>query len=324
MRWLIAIAVGTVFSASAAEVLKIGSSQQIIAISQDERAPWRTGDRVCVWETNQEIECGEVTKATAKAAIVKLDAPSDQIHRGARVRTEGKRRDEATREGRALGGKGEGAPEAREKPAPERREDPRQRAREARRPEIEEPEELLSPPPDVENEKRGRGERRPAAKLLTSYDKVEGVSNPDWNLSLGISAGFSFFFPMIHFQRRVSPYLSFGLMPLYFSTSGGSSKIGAVGGMVTFNYYGNEYFRGFWGQLGVGAYRFNATTATTEQSATSLSLLGTVGWRGYWDLGLNVGVGAGVQYVANPGFSGVTLNSVDFQPVFVLDVGISF
>jgi len=306
-----------------AEVLRVGSSQQILAVSQDDQ-PWKVGDRLCVYEDREEVECGEVTKTTPKLAVVRLDAPSDRVFRGARVRLQGGR-NAASKAGRA----GAAA-----------RKDPRDQ--------IEEPEELLSPPPDVpprrerravrsepregfeerservERDRPERTERRPAAKLLNSYDKVEGVSTPGWQLSGGISAGFTFFYPMIHFQRALGSYVSLGLMPIYFKAAGSTTSVGAFGGYLTFNYYGNEYFRGFWTQLGVGAYKFSASNSTLEERSTSIAAFGTIGWRGYWDLGLNVGVGAGLQYVQDPKFTVTTVNAVNFQPVLVLDVGVNF
>lgn len=318
MRVLVYLMLCATLPAIGAEVLRVGSSQQILAVSQDERQPWKAGDRLCVYEDREEVECGEVTKVTGKLAVLRLDAPSDRVFRGARVKAQGGRT-AAARIGRA---------------APNRR-DPRDN--------IEEPEELLSPPPDVpaprrerrvprqetreaydDREEPPRNERRPAAKLLNSYDKVEGVSNPGWNLSGGISAGFAFFYPMVHLQKSIGSYVALGLMPVYFKSSGSNLSVGAIGGILTFNYYGNEYFRGFWTQVGVGAYKFSASNSTLEERNTSIAVFSTVGWRGYWDLGLNVGVGAGLQYVQDPKFTITTVNAINFQPVVVLDVGVNF
>ncbi len=321
MRSLVYLILCFAVPAIGAEVLRVGSSQQILAVSQDEQ-PWRVGDRLCVFEDREEVECGEVTKTTAKLAVVRLDAPSDRVFRGARVKIQGGR-SAAARVGRA------GSAAAK---------DPRDQ--------IEEPEELLSPPPDVQprRERRSarsepreaiderdrdsdrpeRTERRPAAKLLNSYDKVEGVTTPGWQLSGGISAGFTFFYPMVHLQKTIGSYVSLGLMPIYFKASGSTTSVGAFGGYLTFNYYGNEYFRGFWTQVGIGAYKFSASNSTLEEKATSIAVFSTVGWRGYWDLGLNVGVGAGLQYVQDPKFTVTTVNAVNFQPVIVLDVGVNF
>lgn len=306
MRWLAYILALSALPAAGAEVLRVGSSQQILAVSQDDRQPWRAGDRLCVFEERDEVECGEVTKATSKLVIVRLDSPNDRVFRGARVKTESSKTNGA-RFGRAAPVK--------------QRKDPRD--------DIEEPEELLTPPPDVENERRPtKAERRPAAKLLTSYDKVEGVSNPGWNLSGGISAGLSSFFPMLHLQKSIGSYFSIGLLPSFSSTSANNTSVSALGALLTFNYYGNEYFRGFWGQFGVGAYKYSATTVlttgTTAEASTSLAFLATAGWRGYWDLGLNVGVGAGLQYVQDANFTAINIESDNVQPVIVLDVGVNF
>lgn len=321
MRWLAYILFFTVLPALGAEVLRVGSSQQILAVSQDDRQPWKVGDRLCVYEEREEVECGEVTKVASKLAIVRLDSPSDRVFRGARVKSEASKVTAASRLGK-------GAP-----------------AR-SRRDEIEEPEELLSPPPDVARAERpertervGRieprratkAERRPAAKLLTSYDKVEGgVGTPGWNLSGGIHAGLSSFFPMVHLQKSIGSYFALGLMPVFSKTSTTGTEVSALGAVLTFNYYGNEYFRGFWTQVGVGMYKYTAdssatlTTTALSESASSLAVMATAGWRGYWDLGLNVGVGAGLQFIQDANFSTIDIKSDNIQPVIVLDVGVNF
>ncbi len=298
-----------------AEVLRVGSSQQILAVSQDDRQPWQVGDRLCVYEEREEVECGEVTKIASKLAIVRLDSPSDRVFRGARVKSEAS--------------KTNGARFSKSAPAPAKAQrDPRN--------DIEEPEELLTPPPDVPRTERRaaakpKPERRPAAKLLTSYDKVEGgVGNPGWNLSGGIHAGLSSFFPMLNLQKSIGSYVAIGLMPVFSQTSTTATSVTALGAMLTFNYYNNEYFRGFWTQVGLGMYKYTAdsvatlTTTALVESSTSLAVLATAGWRGYWDLGLNVGVGAGLQYIQDANFSTIDIKSDGIQPVIVLDVGLNF
>ncbi len=72
-------------------------------------------------------------------------------------------------------------------------------------------------------------------------------------------------------------------------------------------------------------FSFSGTSTTgVEESATSIAGLGTVGWRARWDFGLNVGIAGGFQYIADPAISFTTVKSTGFQPLLLLDIGVSF
>ena len=174
-----------------------------------------------------------------------------------------------------------------------------------------------SPPP------LSREPRQPATLLTDSYAEPKAPID-GWNLSGGISAGFTFFFPMLHLQRRLGSYYAIGIQPSYFRSSAEGASVGAIGGLLTLNYYGNEYFRGMWLQLGAGLQRFDVENFGANETGTSPTVIGTFGWRGYWDLGLNVGVALGAQYVVDPEFATTEIQATGIQPVFVLDVGFNF
>lgn len=267
----------------AAEVLRVGRSQKVIAISQDRVRPFRKGDRICV--ISEERVCGVILKAARRGAIVRLEKAGTFVSRGDLVELQGG------------------------KTRPSRR---------ATRRSVPRPPEAVAAPPS-------RAVRRPSAKLLDSTQMSDGAKNPpSFNLSGGISAGFTYFYPMVHMQFGLSSYLSVGMMPLYYKASVEDSSVQAFGGMITLNYHGNEYFRGFWAQLAAGFQSFTATTLSSEESGSGLSVLATAGWRGYWDLGLNVGVGAGFQFVKDPEFANAEIGITGFRPVVVLDVGVNF
>lgn len=166
--------------------------------------------------------------------------------------------------------------------------------------------------------------RKPAAQLLQSVETDSSSRVYYHNLSGGFSVGSGFYFPMIHFQRMVHPQFAIGVMPSYVSVSTGNGSLSAFGALVTGNYYSQEYFRGLWVQIGGGLDFFSVTTGTVEQQATSFVGLATIGWRGYWDLGFNIGVAGGLQYLKDPGFSSITLSGSNVQPLVLLDIGFNF
>lgn len=256
--WCAALILGLAPSfAFGAQVLRVGASQKIIAISHEEFRQFAVKDYVCVIQAGREVACGNVLKTSSKGAIVRLETKSADVARGDQVRL---------------------APSA----------------------------------------------RKPAMALLDSVAADENAVELDYNFSGGISAGINFFFPMLNFQKGITPSVAIGLVPLYFNFSSNDTSVGAFGGYLTFNYYGADYFRGLWIQAGPGLYMFRARTGEVEESAGAIAGMATAGWRGYWDLGMNIGVGAGFQYVQEPDISSVEIRSSSLQPLVVLDLGFSF
>ncbi len=86
MRWFVCTILCCAAPAFAAEVLHVAKNQQILAVSHPAEGPWNVGDRLCVFDTKEEVECGKVTKTTAKVAVVRMDSPNDQVVRGSSVK----------------------------------------------------------------------------------------------------------------------------------------------------------------------------------------------------------------------------------------------
>lgn len=257
-------------SSFGAEVLRVGASQTIIAISQDPSRAWRLNDSVCVLDETHEVVCGTIVKSSPQMAVVKLAHASDMVARGQKVKL------------------------------------------------------------SVLAATAVAPVRKPAAtQLMQSVERDKESKTYYHNLSGGFSVGSGFYFPLLHFQRLVTPSIAIGIMPSYYSVSTGAGSLSAMAGTLTFNYYGHEFFRGLWLQTGVGLSFFSSTNTTSssgslEQQSTSMSSLLTVGWRGYWDLGFNIGVCGGFQYLKDPGFSGVQLSGAGVQPMVLVDVGFNF
>lgn len=270
--------------AFAAEVVQIGNSNSVAAVSHDPFRRWEMGDSVCVYQGGRELSCGNIVKVTDSAGILRLQSPNSMVKKGLIVRL---------------------SKSAVAKPLPaetsfntfEKRPNPNT---------------PYTP------------QRKPSALLLQSVPKEKEASNLYHNLSGGFSVGNGFYFPLIHFQRAVNPQIALGIMPSYFSVATGSGTLSALALTATANYYGHDFFRGLWLQGGLGASFLSTTNAGVEQQATSFMTILTVGWRGYWDLGLNIGVCGGIQYLNDPNFNNVRLSGSGLQPLALIDVGINF
>jgi len=165
------------------------------------------------------------------------------------------------------------------------------------------------------------------APLLNSVSDGPEAEYHIFNASVGVNVGTSFFYPTIGFQFAILPTISVGVGGTYFSSSNGATSLTAFGGYVSANYYSQEYFRGFWVQLGGGPLMMNATSVgLPDESATAFLGFATVGWRGYWDLGFNIGVGAGAQYIPDPQFTPAMISTGPWgiQPMLTLDIGLNF
>jgi hypothetical protein len=165
---------------------------------------------------------------------------------------------------------------------------------------------------------------RSSAPLMNSVPDSGESEIHRVNIAAGVSVGTSFFYPSLNVQFAVAPTIAVGLGGLFFAYSNDLNSLTAFGGMGNLNYYSQEYFRGLWIQVAGGALMLSASGSGISESATSFLGLATVGWRGYWDLGFNIGVGAGLQYISDPGFLNIVTTSSGFKPLIVLDVGISF
>ncbi len=166
----------------------------------------------------------------------------------------------------------------------------------------------------------------PSAPLMNSVGDSAESEIHSFNLSAGVGAGTSFFYPTLSAQYAIAPTLAVGITGAFLTAYDASSfsTLMEFGGLLTLNYYSQEYFRGLWVQGGAGVMIFSASGNYPTEGYSSFTGLATVGWRGYWDLGLNIGVGAGFQYTSSPTFTYINVTSAGFQPLLVLDIGFSF
>lgn len=167
------------------------------------------------------------------------------------------------------------------------------------------------------------------AVLLNSVPQDSDSEAHLFNVAAGVNVGTSFFYPVLNFNVAVTPNLAVGLSGTFLQATTDPFTLTGIGGYVGLNYYSFEYFRGFWVQVAGGIMGFSVNgdpLVPSDPGESSTSLLGfaTVGWRGYWDLGINVGVAAGLQYIADPNFTSITASASGFRPMILVDLGFNF
>ncbi len=157
-------------------------------------------------------------------------------------------------------------------------------------------------------------------------DTYNNLPKQTLSLALGITAGFNYYYPDLHVQLALGRDVSIGLQPMFASYSNSSSGVTAFGSYLTATYYyTHAAFRGFMFEGGAGLFHINANTSTASSSQTAFGGKLTTGWRGHalWDLGLDIGVEAGFQYVSSS-TNVVNLSFSGFLPLISAYVAYSF
>jgi hypothetical protein len=167
---------------------------------------------------------------------------------------------------------------------------------------------------------------RPLASLNSSELLEQSEERKTHDVALGVATGFNYFFPTLQLQQALNKDFSIGIMPLYVNYSTDGSSVTAFGGFATASYYYTHFpFRGFYGQIGAGFYSINATVGSSSESHGQPAFLGTLNWRGRasWELGLDIGVSLGLQYVV-PVARTLTNDFSGVLPLLMVSLGLPF
>lgn len=145
--------------------------------------------------------------------------------------------------------------------------------------------------------------RRNARLPATTESVRESIADhrsATFDVALGLNAGFTYYYPMAHIQLALSRNFSIGLLPVFASYSGTNRSTSFVGGYLTGTYYYTHYaFKGVFFEGGAGLVSIKANSGSVSGESSPFGVRALVGWRGraLWDIGLDIGVGAGIQYV---------------------------
>lgn len=165
---------------------------------------------------------------------------------------------------------------------------------------------------------------RDLSTLVSSSETVSGSQPKKVYVGAGFSLSPSYFFPSLNVQFQVAKNFSIGLVPSYIKTSGTDFSLSAISALATGNFYHLNRFEGLWAQLGLGLFHYSIQSNSQSESANSITVLGTGGYRFAFGNVFSVGGGLGVQYISALNSSLVVLDFSSVQPVFLIDLGVRF
>jgi len=142
--------------------------------------------------------------------------------------------------------------------------------------------------------------RSPSSTADVSETFNKNQASKTLGLALGITAGTKYFYPNAHIQLVVSRDWTVGLMPMFANYSANSNSVSGYGGYLTVSYYHtHSALRGLEFEGGIGYFSIKGVAGAIEETGSGLGGKATVGWRGkaLWDLGLDLGVAGGLQYL---------------------------
>ena len=321
------LSAGFLFVASplmASHVLLFSSDSDEVTISQKTPKPWRENDKVCIERSQKQIACGTIISSSRKRAVVKVseeertdglekktsqDSSSHAYVELVFGKEEIKRGDnivaaQVTSSRETVSQLGE--------PAPPKEDATTQEI-------IDGLAGLHRNIASVETSLVGKED------LLTEIDVKENDDRLLHHEKLSnVTAGMNFIFPTFQYQQAVTDSFAPGIMPIYISTPIANGSISGWGGYLTLNQYSLEPFHGTWVQLGLGMVSLTGTVNGVAQSFYTPAIEATVGWRWFWESGLNFGFAVGGQYFVAAKPATLNLDYSGFFPSVTFDIGFAF
>lgn len=172
--------------------------------------------------------------------------------------------------------------------------------------------------------------RSSTRKLASSIEEsADGVHKPLYRNEIGggLIGAISLYFPMITYQHGFGRHWALGLSPSFLNVSTSSTiSLFSVAALATFNYYFKDDYRGIWIQAGAGPhfYMIKSTSPAATENKIAVTGIATLGWKGSWDLGLNIGVAIGGIYISSPVSTIATISFLSVQPVGLVNIGFNF
>jgi hypothetical protein len=133
---------------------------------------------------------------------------------------------------------------------------------------------------------------RPSDRIVN----IKRSSSDDEPLQWNFSGGVDFLYPFARAEYAIGEKYTVGLMPSYFHYSYSGLTTSLLGGYVTLAGYGDALFRGFWCQLGLGAFSSSTSYAGVSASQLAFSAMASAGYRFFFPGGFNLGVAGGAEY----------------------------
>ena len=290
------------------KILNLDLSRNEVIVTNDDTRKLEDGDRICFYRRNIEIACGLVVSTSPFDSTVKLTSPGESLRA---AKTE---KDSASESYVEL---------VFEKVELERSDRAEFKGS------------IEKTPTDLTNKTLLEGLVQLRRSVASSRDNLYGKEDllkevetkvlaydDSYNHRLlsNVSAGFNYIFPTVSYQQAVWDNLVLAINPILINTPGGSGTVSGYGMYLTMNHYGLEAFHGDWLQFGVGFMKLNSAGVDW----TTPAVIGTAGWRWFWDDGLNFGLGLGAQYLLTSTPATANIDFPGILPCLILDLGFAF
>lgn len=165
------------------------------------------------------------------------------------------------------------------------------------------------------------GERSPAS--VDGSSSVSAGAAERLNFLIGVKQNLVAAIPFVHIQVLSNNHITLGVQIDKFSVKipDTTNTVTSMGATFNANVYGTGPYTGFWFQGGTGFHILPTTSTGLGQTSYAPTFVGLVGWRNSWALGLNIGIGLGLQYFLLP--AGITAEFTfnAFQPILSIDIG---
>lgn len=142
--------------------------------------------------------------------------------------------------------------------------------------------------------------------------------------SLGVHASSVYAYPVIEYQRLIINHLAVGALAFYTESTMGDTAKRMKGGAATLNFYAFDGFRGLWLRAGYGVYYFETRNGGDRDNFKRNGFLTTLGARGKWEGGFNIGLSAGAILIQRFSSNVVDFSSNGTIPIVTFELGINF
>ncbi len=149
-----------------------------------------------------------------------------------------------------------------------------------------------------------------------------------FNVTVGAAMGTYYFYPVAAFNFAFLPHFSVGFGGSFLTARATGTTIvnlSGIGILGNLAYFSKGHHQGLWIQAGGGLQSFSATGgASGPESASSLMVFATAGWRHQFDFGLNFGAGAGASLIPDPNLQTINASLFGMRPLLIIDAGFAF
>lgn len=169
--------------------------------------------------------------------------------------------------------------------------------------------------------------KRNPSSVTSSYGVAKTTPNySDINLTAGLLLGSHYLIPAVHFDVAISDHFSLGVLGGFSNSTDPTTttSLSMVPIIASVSYFSDYAFSGIWVQLGAGIHLLSAQSPGINESANSLTALGTVGYRYHFRNGINIGGAVGGEYISLPQFQSLTFNFPNPQAIILFDLGFNF